>query len=271
MTCSSCLQEHHTASHCQDFELDQNGKSQPRACNPHPPTEPVSYRARENLERTHGEYPLPQKPVKVSFPKRDRSEHRQASHNVLDPIPGPSLATRSLGSARVKEGAPEITIDQKLRHLRDTAVPDSSPTENVGKPSISSRDPRRRQGLALTPPSQPDDHPAKPPTRNEDHIVPASDPNYDHLADHSLEMIARLKVDARMKLFEEEERIKQEQHEEGLAENKRRQMQEFEHELEEHINQKKHDANMARKAAVQKQEEAHETLMAELRRRKKTG
>lgn len=243
--------------------------------NPHPPTEPASYRAREELlERTHGKYPLPQKPAEVSFPKRDRSEHRQASHDVLDPGLGPSHAARSRKSAPVEEGVPGITIDQKLRDLRDT--PHSSTIEQSGKPKfsgqlaivtqangkldenspstqpgISPRDPRRRQGLDLTLPSQ---------------LMAASDPN-DHLAGHSLEIKARIEVDAHMKPLEEEERIKQKQHEEELAEKKRRQRQEFEQESEIKRNQKKHDADMARKEAIRKQDEAHEILMAELRRR----
>ena len=294
MTCSRCLQEHHTANHCQDFDLDPNGKSQPRACNPHPPTEPAAYRAREELlERAHSEYPLPQKPVEVSLPKRDRSEHRQASHNDLDPSPGLSHATSSQKSGPMGEGVPEITIDQRLRDLRKTPIPESSPIENTRKPgfpeqptiltqapgkldnplpsaqpSISSRDPRRRRALALTPPSQPGDHLENSPTSNEDRPVAASDPS-DHLADPILDIIFR-RADARNEAWEESHRIMQKQNEEGLADNEGRQMQEYEHEMEEHFNQKTHDADMARKAAIQKQQEAHESRMAELRRRLKT-
>ncbi|KAL9077107.1 MAG: hypothetical protein Q9161_000373 [Pseudevernia consocians] len=106
-----------------------------------------------------------------------------------------------------------------------------------------------------------DSHPSQTPARNEDHLVPPAALD-EHSADDS-----HLLIDARWKLFEEEERVKQQQHQEDLARKKLQQRKEFEFELDEAIKQKKHDADMARKAAVQKQEEEHERRLAELRRR----
>lgn len=388
MTCTRCGEERHTAKHCEDFELTQSGKSRPRACNPHPLTEPASYRARkESLEHAHGKDSLPKKPVNIVLPSRDRPEVRQASRNVFDPRSGPRQGSQPQKSAPVEECVSETTTDRELQRLRDTPIPGSSLkgrtsttstseqltilTQARGKtftppstqPNISPRDPRLKRGSALTPlvsplqslrtslepgevvsvepkmlgepPSNPSQHrphgvgatpsqasvrqeehhphsssqreayvppasggkkegvpqasgqkdnhhsPAhtqnenrpsqapnqidhrssQAPTRNEDHPTPVSDPN-EHSADDSLETI-----EARMKAFEEEERVRQKQHEEELAQKKRQQRTEFEHELEEKINQKKRDADLARRAAVQKQEEEHEERLAELRRR----
>lgn len=99
------------------------------------------------------------------------------------------------------------------------------------------------------------------PIGNEEPVLPSSTPN-EHSASDSLDTL-----EARMKAFEEEERVKQKEHEEELARKARRQKMEYEHELEEMINQKKHDADMARKAAVMRQAEEHERRLAELRRR----
>ena len=83
-----------------DFELDQSKKSQPRACTPQPPTEPASFRTRkELLEHAHGEHSLPNKPVKLAFPSRDRSQRSQASHNVFNPRANSYHASQSRKSA----------------------------------------------------------------------------------------------------------------------------------------------------------------------------
>ena len=118
----------------------------------------------------------------------------------------------------------------------------------------------RNEGRPSRPPSQVDGHSSQALARNEDYLVRASAPN-EHSADVSLEAIK-----ARMKAFEEEERIKQKEHEEELARKAQRQKMEFQHEFEEILNQKKHDAEMARKATIQRQAEEHERRLAELRR-----
>ena len=171
-------------------------------------------------------------------------------------------AISSQASARQEEYQPYSSTQREAR------VPPAS----GGKKEDVSRASDRKDEDHSSAPSQHEDHPSRAtdrgdshplqaPARNEDHLVPPSALD-EHSADDS-----RLLIDARWKLFEEEERVKQQQHQEDLARKKLQQRKEFEYELDEAIKQKKHDADMARKAAVQKQEEEHERRLAELRRR----
>lgn len=174
MTCTRCGQARHTATYCQDFELDQDGKSRPRAYTPHTPTEPASYRAqRDSLLHAHGEDSLPKKPAKVMLPNRGGSERQQASHNDFDPKSNPETS-RSQKSARIEEGVSESTTDRDVQQLRGASIPGSGPkgrtsttktsgqltiltgaagrssTPPLTQPSISPRDPRLRHST-LTP------------------------------------------------------------------------------------------------------------------------
>lgn len=366
MTCTRCEAKRHTAKYCEEFSLSPSGISRPRPCNPLPPTEPASHRARkESLEHAHGEDSLPKRPEKIVLPnhglvKDSEGTRLRASRNVFDPN---FEDTRRVPqqSGPIEKGASSPT-DRPLQGLREpkrsssprsrttstsqqltisTQAPGRLATPPSTQPSISPLDPRLRRGPALTPlvsplqslkmslepgeipsvepqmlgepPSNPSQHrplevgatpsrasvqheqypsqacgrreayvpstsswkedryPRAPdqkhqttsqdPTRNEGPVLPASTLNERSASDHLDTLEARLEA------FEEEERIKQKEHEEELARKARRQKMEYEHELEEMINQKKHDADMARKAAVMKQAEEHERRLAELRRR----
>ena len=192
------------------------------------------------------------KPQMLGNPPSNPSQPRPLGVDAIPPQ----------ASARQEEDQSHSSIQREVR------VPPAS----SGKNEDVSRASGRKDEDHPSAPSQNEDHPSRAadrgdghppqaPARNEDRLVPTSaldEPSADD--SHSL-------IDARWKRFEEEERVKQKQHQEDLARKKLQQRKELEYELDETINQRKHDADMARKAAVQKQEEEHERRLAELRRR----
>ena len=152
-------------------------------------------------------------------------------------------------SQREAYGAPASIVKKEYSGRKDGHHSSALTTQNEGRSSRA--------------PSQADPQSAQAHTRTKDGLVPASAPNERSAADDdSLDAI-----EAHMRAFEDEERVKQAQHEAELAQRRLRQRIEFEHELAEKMAQKKHDADMARRAAVQRQEEEHERRLAELRRR----
>ena len=106
-------------------------------------------------------------------------------------------------------------------------------------------------------PSQAANHSSHPPTSNNENHVENPAGNDDILA----------VIDFRLSAFDDEERIKQAQHEEEIARRKARQRQELEIELEAKIKKKRQEAETARKVALQQQEDEFERRLAELRRR----
>ncbi|CAD6566181.1 MAG: hypothetical protein ASARMPRED_008577 [Alectoria sarmentosa] len=179
----------------------------------------------------------------------------------LEPGEIPSVGTQMLGE-------PPSNPSQH-RPLEVGATPSRASVQHEQYPSQTCG--RREAYVPSTSSWKEDRHPRAPdqkhqtasqdPTRNEGPVLPASTLDERSANDHLDTLEARLKA------FEEEEGVKQKEHEKELARKARRQKMEYEHELEEMINQKKHDADMARKAAVMKQAEEHERRLAELRRR----
>ena len=195
-------------------------------------------------------------PPRSSLNEKTESEAQKRGFYGSSSSPITHIYGHELAAKRPRE---DETIDRSFKRRRDEKNEHKNNDPDRDDPKNTPiREPRVRRGPTLTLPVH---YPEKAPTRSEDHLVLASATN-EHFADYKLGTI-----DAHMKPLDEEERIKQKQHEKELAEDKRRKVQESRHELEEKKNQKRHDAEMARKAAFKKQDEEHENLMAELRRR----